>query len=174
VRYPEASTAWRTFSLRPSLLNVILFPNMGCDQTGTAWNPLWIAVHSWASFRLATETPVQVHGTFRANEHRGTNLGCLDRAVLKQGQLKAADDSGDGLTLSPISSRRNELPSFTCAGASNSVDSACAELPRPVPDLNSIHACHFPRCQLVASLRFCPAGGANSFMTPKIAPRVAR
>jgi hypothetical protein len=79
------------------LLNVILFPNMGCDQTGTAWNPLWIAVHSWASFRLATETPVQVHGTFRANEHRGTNLGCLDRAVLKQGQLKAADDSGDGL-----------------------------------------------------------------------------
>jgi hypothetical protein len=50
--------------------------------------PIWIAVLWRASFRLATEIPVQVHRTFRANEHRGTNLGRPNRAVLKQGQLK--------------------------------------------------------------------------------------
>jgi hypothetical protein len=38
--------------------------------------PIWIAVLWRASFRLATEIPVQAHGNFHANEHRGTNLGC--------------------------------------------------------------------------------------------------
>ena len=60
--------------------------------------PNWAAVLWRASFRLATEIPIQVHATFRANEHRGTNLGCPDRAVLYQGLLKdVPGDLSDGL-----------------------------------------------------------------------------
>jgi len=45
---------------------------LGLHGTG----PIWIAVLWRASFRLATEIPVQAHGAFGANEHRSTNLGC--------------------------------------------------------------------------------------------------
>jgi hypothetical protein len=48
------------------LLNVILFPRTGCNRTGTARNPVWIAVLWRASFPLATGTPVQVHRTLGA------------------------------------------------------------------------------------------------------------
>src|ERR1700694_3801333 len=93
VRYPEASTAWRTFSLRPSLLNVILFPKTGCDRTGTAWNPVLIAALWRTGCCLSIGNPVQVHGIFARANIAARTLDAPTERFLEQGQLKdAADD----------------------------------------------------------------------------------
>src|ERR1700730_7279128 len=175
VRYPEVSTAWRTFSLRPSLLNVMLFPKTGCDRTGT----VWIAA-LWADLRLGLEHQSGFAGVTARTNMAAETLGAPDRAVLN----RTAERRGQRFRRCPTPYRlfRFNAMNFSTQLSSGLRlrwkykinDSACAELPRLVPELNSMHACRLPRCQLVASLRFGPAGGANSFMTPKIVPRVAR
>jgi hypothetical protein len=90
VRYPEASTAFSTFSLRPSSLNVILSPKTGRDRAGT----VWIAA-LWADLRLGLEHQSGFAGvTARTNKAAET----LDAriALFSTEQLKdAANDSGD-------------------------------------------------------------------------------
>jgi hypothetical protein len=44
------------------LLNVILFPKTGCDRTGAAWNPVWIAVHWRRAFALQLVHPPKFTG----------------------------------------------------------------------------------------------------------------
>jgi hypothetical protein len=96
VRYPEASTAWRTFSLRPSLLNVILFPKTGCDRTGTRTGTVWIAA-LWADLRLGLAYQSGFTGvTARTNMAAETLDAWIPRFSTEQ--LKdAANDSGDAL-----------------------------------------------------------------------------
>src|SRR3984893_754805 len=116
----------------------------------------------------------------RSNEHGGGILGRADRAVLK----RTAERRGQRFRRCPTPYRlfRFNAMNFSAQLSSRlrlrwqykSGDFACAELPRLVPDLNTMHTCLLPRCQLVASLRFRPAGGADNFMAPKIVPRVAR
>src|ERR1700732_4638017 len=111
---------------------------------------------------------VRIRRSHRSNEHGGGNLGHVDRAVLN----RTAERRSQRFRRCPTPYRlfRFNAMNFSAQLSSGlrvrwqykSGDLACAELSRLVPDL--------PRCQLVASLRFCPAGGANSFMTPKIAP----
>src|ERR1700730_16324711 len=145
----------------------MLFPKTGCDRTGT----VWIAA-LWADLRLGLEHQSGFAGVTARTNMAAETLGAPDRAVLN----RTAERRGQGFRRCPTPYRlfRFNAMNFSAQLSSGlrvrwqykSGDLACAELSRLVPDL--------PRCQLVASLRFCPAGGANSFMTPKIAPRVAR
>src|ERR1700682_1154221 len=89
VRYPEASTAWRTFSLRPSLLNVILFPKTGCNLTGTAWNLSGSRCLGGRAFALQLKHPSNFTGLLAR-----TNTA-TERFLTRTAE-SAPGDSGDG------------------------------------------------------------------------------
>src|ERR1700732_626640 len=107
VRYPEASTARRTFSLRPSLLNVILFPKTGRERTGFAWEPVLSGSPCCGgrAFALQLKYPSKRTGLFVRTNIAARTLDAPTEWVLTRTAESAADDSGDGLLHYRVSRR---------------------------------------------------------------------
>src|ERR1700730_11049616 len=96
VRYPEASTAWRTFSLRPSLLNVILFPKTGCNLPGTSWNLSGSRCLGGRAFALQLKHPSTFTGLFARTNTSARTLDAATERFLTRTAESAPGDSGDG------------------------------------------------------------------------------